>query len=182
MLVIFLAFIMVSSSIAFIFVGYGSSQNTKVKYGEFTFRQRGPQWSTFVDKREAVFTYLPGDVSDINADQAAIDRLRSKLQIDTTLDENRTLTQYMALAQYELSQMLNFHNIYLRSGLTAANEFNLPVITCENSTATIPVLYFKEGNQTRIYAEGNCVIAEASQDFDAARLKDRLLYGILGII
>ena len=44
------------------------------------------------------------------------------------------------------------------------------------------MLYFKEGNQTRIYTDGNCVIAEASQSFDMTRLKDRLLYGILGII
>ena len=181
-LVIFLAFIMVSSSVAFIFIGYGGGQSSTVKYNDYTFRQRNSQWSTFVEKREALFDYLPADVLDIEADSYAFTLLRSKLQIDSTLDENATLTQEAALAQYQLGEMLNFHNIYVRQGLTEPNEFSLPVITCENANSFVPVLYFKEGNRTRIYTDGNCVIAEASQSFDMTRLKDRLLYGILGII
>ena len=66
--------------------------------------------------------------------------------------------------------------------MTEVNEFTLPVITCDDATSSVPVLYFVESNETKIYSENGCIIAEAKFETDLLRIKDRLLYERLGII
>ena len=67
-------------------------------------------------------------------------------------------------------------------GFTTENEYNIPVITCADATPTVPVLYFQRTNETKVYREGSCIILEAATDFDLLRLKDRILYGIFGVM
>ena len=58
----------------------------------------------------------------------------------------------------------------------------MPIIACDDATPLIPVIYFVESNETKIYKQENCIIAEADTSVDVIRIKDRLLYGIHGII
>ncbi len=67
-------------------------------------------------------------------------------------------------------------------GFTTKNEFNKPVITCKNATLYVPVIYFKKSNETSITLEGNCIIAEAFRGEDFTKIKDRLVYGALGVM
>jgi hypothetical protein len=50
------------------------------------------------------------------------------------------------------------------------------------SSAYVPVIYFKYGNSTRIDFDNNCIIAEASSNVDFVRVKDRMLYEMLGVV
>jgi hypothetical protein len=77
---------------------------------------------------------------------------------------------------------LNNFNIFVRQGFTAENDYNFPVITCEDPTNFVPVIYFRSFNETKVYMEDNCIIAEALRQEDVERIKDRMVYGILGII
>ena len=76
---------------------------------------------------------------------------------------------------------LNNFNIFIRSGFTTPQN-NFPVLSCDDATEFVPVVYFKSGNFTKISLENNCILAEAAAHADVIRLKDRLVYGILGII
>ncbi|MEK6948680.1 MAG: hypothetical protein AABX34_00555, partial [Nanoarchaeota archaeon] len=76
--------------------------------------------------------------------------------------------------------LFNF-NIFVRNGFTAEQQ-NFPIITCNQSTNFVPVIYFKSSNATKVYLDNNCITAEALTQADVIRVKDRLVYGILGII
>jgi len=76
---------------------------------------------------------------------------------------------------------LNNFNIFVRVGFTS-EQLNFPVITCDDASDFVPVVYFKGSNTTNVYVENSCIIAEASNPADIIRIKDRLVYGILGII
>ena len=90
--------------------------------------------------------------------------------------------QSIALAQYQMGLTLEAYNIFIREGLTENNTFNLPIITCNNSTANVPVIYFKQGNSTKIYLDNDCIVAEALTGADFIKSKDKILYSVLGVL
>lgn len=181
-IVIFIGFIMISSVFAVIFFGF-SPATTKLKYNDVSFTQKNDYWSASINKKEAYFNYFPTDVEDIDIIPEAISRIKNTIEVDFTSDINSTLKDEIALAEYWLSQMFNFHfNIYLRQGFTSENEYDFPVISCQDATLAVPVFYFKESNQTSIYLENNCIILEAKNGQDVIRIKDRILYDLFGII
>lgn len=180
-MVFFMAFIMIGSVFGVIFFGYNEQEN-KVKYNNAVFVEKNGVWSTKINNKEAVFSYLPTDVTDVDMESAVLDRISDIVEIDPTSDVNNSFKEYIALAQHQMTLTLNNFNIYVRSGFTTENEFNMPVITCEDATPNVPVVYFIESNQTKVYLENNCIIAEGKDGFDFLRIKDRLLYNIFGIL
>ena len=46
----------------------------------------------------------------------------------------------------------------------------------------VPVIYFKQSNETKVIIDDDCIIAEARNNIDILRIKDRLLYSMLGVI
>lgn len=176
---LFIVLILISSVIGFIW-GRGGIQ--REKYGGYSFIRKGNEWVLKTDIAEIAFDYFPTEVEYINLSSEIASRMLNTFEIDSTYDVEDPYVEGIALAQHGLSQVLGYMNIYLRKGLTAENEYGLPVIICEDATITVPVIYFKKSNQTRIYLEDDCIIAEASEEIDFIRIKDRLLYGVLGII
>ena len=180
-IVYFIGITMVFSVFGVIFFGFGAGSGGSVKYNGLKFTDKGNFWSVNINGREALFTYLPDELSLINAENAAIEKLKNVVQIDTTSEFNDTLAESIALAQFQMgTTMFNF-NIFVRNGFTAEQQ-NFPVIACKDATQFVPVIYFKWSNATNVHMENNCIIAEAANAADMLRLKDRLVYGILGII
>ena len=174
---------MIGSVFGVVFFGFGTSGGTaSTEYNDFKFINRGTHWSTTVDGRRAFFTYLPDDLGFIFVDDDIINTLRSKIQIDVTSKVNDTFAEAISLAAFNMGLTFNNFNVFIRQGFTAENKYNFPVITCNDSTSFIPVIYFRSSNETKVYLEGNCIIAESSNHIDFERIKDRLVYGVLGII
>jgi len=179
----FMALVLISSIFGVIFFGFQQGGvTTSLKYNDFKFYNKGNTWSTFIDKREALFSFYPTDVEFVFTELGIMDKLRNRVQIDVTLDINGTYLQSIALAHFQMKSTLGNFNIFVREGATSINKFNLPIINCEFATQSVPVIYFKEGNFTEIKSEGNCIIVEASSPNDFIRAKDRIVYGILGVI
>src|SRR3989338_6170235 len=177
----FIGFIMIFSAFGVIFFGFGAGSGGTVKYNGLKFADKGNFWSVKVNGREALFTYLPEELSSLNAENASIGKLKNAAQIDATSEFNDTLAEPIALAQFQMGIALNNFGVYLRSGFTDTVS-KLPVIKCGDSTNLVPVIYFRSANETKIYSDGSCIIAEAANGADAIRAKDRLVYGILGIM
>lgn len=172
MVTFLLVFIMISSVIGFMWGGGGSQ---KEKYGQWTFTLKNNQWVTNVDGQEFGFDYFPTEVEDISAEL----NLRGNPQIDTTYDLEDDNVEAISLAQFQMDEVMSKLNVFLRKGLTSANQYDLPIIDCDSE---YPVIYFRTGSSTQITVEGKCVIAESRNAADFIRLKDRLLYDLLGII
>ena len=183
-LIVFLIFIMIGTSFSFIFFGF-SPQSETVKYNGIKFVKNPLQniWIAKVNGKEAPFSFLPNEVENIGLPENAASRLQNKFEIDATYDLNSSHKEVIALAQHQMGMTLNAYGIYVRKGFTSNSTFNLPIITCNDASANVPVVYFRQGgNATNIRLEDNCIIAEASKDADFIRMKDRLLYGMLGVI
>ena len=176
----FIVFIMIGTSFSFIFFGFSPSSEI-VKYNGIKFSKNPSQniWIAKINGKDAAFSFLPNEVEKIPLENP--EKLQNRLEIDVTYDLNSPYNQSIALSQHQMGLTLNAYNIYVRKGFTANNSFSLPVITCGNSTAKVPVIYFRHGNSTGIHENG-CIIAEASSNADFIRLKDRILYGILGVL
>ena len=181
-MVYIMAILMVGSVFGVVFFGFSGGGGTSLEYGKFKFVNKGSFWSTIVDGREALFTYLPGDVEPITVDRGIIDGLKNRLEIDVTSNFNDTFAQQISLAGYNMGITLNNFNVFVRQGFASENDYNFPVITCEDSSNFVPVIYFKSSNETNVYLENNCIIAEASRQDDVEMIKDRLVYGMLGVI
>ena len=65
-----------------------------------------------------------------------------------TADMNDTFAEPIAAMEYEISTIVfDTNNLYVQPGLTS-NETSLPVITCNEATISVPVIYVKECNYT----------------------------------
>ena len=179
MVSLFIVFIMVSSAIGYMWDREGARRE---EYNGYAFVIKESQWVTKIDKNEVGFDYFPTEVEDVNVSSEIINRISNTLEIDATYDVNDSYKEGIALAQQRMDEALLLKSLYLRKGMTGENEFELPIITCKNATSSVPVIYFKRSNQTEIILEGNCIIAKARTEADFIRVKDRLLYGMFGII
>ena len=180
-LIFFIVLIMIGTSFSFVFFGF-SGVEEKVKYNGITFAKFPDRWETKINGRQAAFSFLPGEVESISVLDDSFRALQNKFEIDATYDLNSTYKESIALAQHQMGLTLSAYDIYLRKGFTANNTYNLPIITCNNATQNVPVVYFRQGNSTSIHSENNCIIAEASTNADFIKVKDRLLYGIMGVM
>ena len=180
-LILFIVIITVGTSFSFVFFGY-SRVEEKVKYNGIAFTKFPDRWEAKINGRQAAFSFLPGEVESISALDDSFKTLQNKFEIDATYDLNSTYKESIALAQHQMGLTLSAYDIYLRKGFTSNNTYNLPIITCNNATQNVPVVYFRQGNATSIHGENNCIIAEASTNADFIKAKDRLLYGILGVM
>ena len=177
---------MIGTSFSVFFFGV-SPQDNVVRYNGIKFvnsenPNEGKLWIAKINGADAAFSFLPAEVEDVLALDDFPKALKDRLEIDVAYDLNNTYKESIALAQHQMDLTLAEYNIYLRKGFTTNNTFNLPVITCNDATLSVPVVYFKYGNLTSIHVSDNCVIAEASSNSDFIKVKDRLLYGILGVI
>ena len=179
-LILFIGIIMVGTSASFVLIG--SQQNEVAKYNGIKFVSQNSVWIAKISGKDAAFSFLPGDVESIRLSGESAQKLKGRLEIDVTYDLNSTYREPIALAQHQMGLTLGQYNIFVRKGFTANNTFNLPIITCNDATSIVPVVYFRQGNATSINAEGDCIIAEASSGEGFIKAKDRILYGVLGVI
>jgi len=183
-LMVFIIIIMIGTSFSVFFTG-GAPQSEVVKYNGIKFVSSGSSnriWIANINDQQAAFSFLPSQVESIVLPRRASQLLQNKFEIDSTSNFNDTFKESIALSQHQMGLTLQKYNIYLRKGFTLNNSFNIPIITCDDATANVPVIYFRQGNSTRINLENNCVIVEAPDDAGFIMAKDRMLYDLFGVI
>lgn len=180
-LMLFIIMIMVGTSFSVVFFGFSSASET-VRYNGIKFTGDGTKWTAKINGRYAAFSFLPNEVEDIQAPSELPALLGNRIEIDATSDANSTYKESIALAQHQMRLTLESYNVYLFQGFTTNNSFNFPLIICNNATTSVPVVYFKESNSTGIEIKDNCIIAKASSDRNFIRVKDRLVYSMLGVV
>ena len=165
-------------------LGYMIGRDTKeqLKYNDHKFYRYENRYGLKINNYDVLFYFFPSQVEDLNISKEALDKIKTSVQIDVTSDVDSKYKEAIALAQFELAQSLPLNEQFVRSGFTTANEFDRPIINCEAATETVPVLLFKESNQTIVYKEDKCIIVEAKSEQDFLAVKDRILYSVFGII
>ena len=138
----FIAFILITSVMGFIWKG-GSPP---VEYKEIPFIQEANGWSVDIKGQNVFFNYHPEEVEYINLTSTITQRLTA-IEIDTTYDLDDEYVEFIARVQYSMAEGLGNFDIFLVSGFTTENEFNRQVITCNDATPFVPVIYFKKSNR-----------------------------------
>ena len=154
-------------------------------YNGYRFIRQENSWVAQIDDKFIEFNSHPMDLEYIKLDDPIIDTLKNVKMVYITFDPDSKIVSNVEVARMELEgELFTYFRIYPTTGVT--NNTGLysafPVVTCQNATTLIPVLYFYEGNNTVIRQEGSCIIIEAMDSFDIPRLKDRLLYAMFGIM
>jgi len=176
---IFIVVLMVGSVLGYMF---GRDSEESYKYNNYKFTRTDNKFILNINNVDIEFHFFPSDVEYINVSSNILNKLTNKVEIDSTYDEDNKWKEGISVAQYDLERFFNVAGVYFVNGLTAKNAYSMPVIGCNTSTEKTPVIYFKEGNETKIFIDDNCIIAESNDDLGFIRIKDRLIYGLLGVI
>lgn len=175
--------LMATSIIGLVFVNYGGSSET-LKYGKYKFeRQADGSLITKVNNKPVSFTYFPGEIEYITLNQSAVELLKGTRMLYVTSDYQGNFSQVVAAAEFDFSKALYEHyGIFVVQGFFQ-NVSSFPVVRCANATPFVPVVSFEEGAENEGFREsGSCLVADADSYEGFVKLRDRLLYGFLGVI
>ncbi|MBI3033748.1 hypothetical protein HYY72_01170 [Candidatus Woesearchaeota archaeon] len=179
---IVVGFLMVTSVVGIVLVNYTGSSTGSLYYRGFRFDRTGTGLVADIRGMQIPFTYFPSEIEELRLNSSLVGRINSTRMVLVTSDFNSSIAGAVAAAQFDLRKALGESSgIFVVQGFTT-NASSLPVITCANATAYVPVISFEQGNRTLFYERGNCIIAEAETPLDVLRARDRLLYGFFGVM
>lgn len=178
----FMGFTLIGMTFSFVFFGFNSG-NAKANYKGLKFKldRQNMVWVAKISNAYAGFSFLPNEVEDINI-SAKLKNLRNKFEIDATSNISDVNNGSIAGAQHQMGITMQNYNVFIRRGFLSDNVYNISIINCSMATSAVPIIYFKTGNKTQISQDGDCIIAEARGGQDMIRIKDRIVYSILGVM
>ena len=177
---VFIAVIMVGSIVGMMFSG---DSEDKLEYNGHKFKIIGNQLAVEVNNQEYYFYYHPVDLEVMNVSEEVQIKLNGMQMFYFTFDPDTKDIEYLDKARFDLNNEAAKTNLFFVNAISKESEiYNFPIITCDNATAFVPVVYVKEGNKTGFYLEEDCIIAESKTKEGFLALKDRLMYEILGIM
>ena len=182
---IFVVVMMLASGIAFILnTNQGGMTSDSYNGQIFVSNQRG-EWFTEMDGKMYQFSYHPTVVDYLNISQAVIDKLKTADVVYITYDPNdRYITNIENLRFDMESDIYSYFNIIPEIGVTQQTEeySDFSIIDCNDGTPTAPVLKLQSGEKIAFESFGNCVVIYADDEYGFNLARDRLFYGLLGII
>ncbi len=179
---IIVGIIMLMSVAGFVISFQPSSSDSNFKYEGvlFQFSPKGFYIAT-LGSQQATFFFNPDDVSGITLPDGLASRLSAQV-ISVSYDWNSSFVDVMALAAYDVENLLDFkHGTYVQKG-TSRQGTDFPFINCNNATSLSPVILLSESNLTGIsfdLSSQNCIVVSGASSQDFARASDRLKYAIL---
>ncbi len=184
---IFITVIMVGSTLGF-FIADNQSNNLdyKSKTGKkYSFEQANGQLYTKINKQTMAFYSHPLDVVSLNVSDEANYLLKSAQAFYMTFDPESNDIQYIEQARFDLEKDFAGLKKYALSGVIKNSTLysNYNIITCENSTAYTPVIYFVDVNVTDTigYVKDSCIIFEGKRT-DFLKFRDYIVYKMYDMI
>ncbi len=161
-------------------------------YHGLLFRKSGPLWKTDVRVKgrpeifSFTFRYSPKEVEDIPADSGIKQYILGGKELYLTADSNIGSVPVIGMSNIGrlTGTRTGIFNIPTHGALTTYDSrYNsTPVVTCNDASDEIRVVWFKFGNQTRIINTGMCVIVEGKDGWELVRAADKISYIIMGIM
>jgi uncharacterized membrane protein len=159
-------------------------------YNSFTFSKYDLfWWSKLTINSKPVylqFRYGPRELENISITPGIEEIIKNKGAIYFTSSPN--LSSKTSLAQIEVGRLIgmtdySLYQVPAQAGLTEqTGNMSIPVITCANATNIIGVMLFTTGNQTAVYAEGDCIVVQGTNEQEIIRAAERLAYHLLKIM
>lgn len=159
-----------------------SPQSNEFKYNGKTFVATEQGLQTTIEDQNLLFNFFPEDVRTIDLDPAIIQSLDRPI-VQFTVDPNDPFITRVADAQFDISKTLERQSAATTEiGFTTENQFNREIITCSDSSDSTPVLFFNFTNTTSEFRQaGSCIVVNYASEVDLAKMRDRLVYSLIGV-
>lgn len=177
-----IALLMISSILA---VFQGNTMTTK--YNQFKIKQdlTTNKYTVKVEGKKYLFDFHPTSVESIPIPPETLGKIKQSTMQYLTFNPNDPLINEIEYTRFTMqSSFQDAFSIYLIPGVTNQTEpyTMLPLVTCINATGPINVIEMKQGNETKVYQENNCIIWEAQDSFGLREIKEKIMYQLLGVI
>jgi len=180
-MVVFIVVTMVASTIGYLWSG---DEGSAFVYNghEFGLLQNG-NFIVEVDEKRYQFSYTPDAMEYISIPTETITKLKESPTIFFTSDPEDQYKQHIAILFLELETLMkeNYDTTLINS-FTTDNAFGKQMITCDTLGESETALYIHKGEDTNITVSEGCIDISASRPEELLFLKERLVYGLLGII
>lgn len=167
-------FLLIASSMGYSLMSANSDSNNVVSENGFDFVRDGRLWKVLIGDETFAFQYLPSEVEDVDVELDVELEMYSGQPLyfvnsgEGTSEILSSIDRY--ILRYQESCLGNGGNV--SEMVDAACNGNLPVKSCDSN-----LIIFEQGNDSRVYDEGNCVFIAG----DVLRGSDAFLYEVLGI-
>lgn len=181
---LFIVGIMVFSSLAYVMVDNAGQQ--QMEYGDYEFEYRDLGGGagvlvTEIEGQEVEFQNLPIQVDYLPVDANAVRLLKDSQQIALASDPTLELADAAMIDYARLQLSLAVPKAF--NAMTKEDDrYTLPVLTCDQASAQMPVLLFANTNETAsVTTQGACIIVNG-RERDLMRAKDRLIFEYYDIL
>lgn len=179
-------FVLVSSIIGFTLsaIPFGlQGDNEDLKYNGIEFFQLQNGIATRIDGQIIDFIYFPSELTDVETGNITA-VLKSARVIYATSDPGSALAPAISGAEFDIGRVLEAkQDSFLNPVFTAANVYNMSIITCNDANPFVPVLYFNFTNTTTgVSEERSCVTINVASESALNKIRDRVIYELLGVI
>lgn len=185
-LAVFLSVVMLGS-IGGVFLSNPTSSGDYL-YGKYSFKSKDNLWSTKINDKSILFYVLPDQAAGYEASSIALQSIKSSAGFVISFNpiQNTTLQlQAIDILRFELANTLidTYPEKQAFYAVTAqSSQYTLPVITCQNSSISFPVLVVDFGNETAIKYSNDCITITAIDEYSMIALADRIRYSLYGVI
>ena len=181
----FIILMMVGSALGFVVLQMGNT-GTVDYYNGYKIRLTQEGYLVDYDGEQLEFFFSPRQLMSYNISDVMMDNFRDSTYWRVSFDPGIDDMQTMDFIRFSLSQRLQDRNIYLESGVTNTSIVyeSFPVITCENATASMPVIEFYDGDRSMVDTnDADTCLQVTSQDANhRVQIYERIIYEELGII
>ncbi len=180
---VFIGVIMIMSTLGFL-VGQGGTtlENNNIKVNGIELTPVTTGYTAKVGNSQIGFTNSPFFVNRTKIDQSAINQIKSSSYVIMTSNYTSPYASDIALMEYQLTQILGSQlNVQSQIAFTT-NATQLPQATCSNASPLMQVIEFRDGNLTGADYQNNCLILTSASPAGYVELRDRLVYGLFGIL
>lgn len=183
MLTWFMALIMVSSIFGFIIADQDSGSGIE-DYNGFRIERSNIGYLVKLDKERSVMTAdHPIAVESVQVDPQVWELLNRTRVLGVTYNESDSRAEVFGAAQFLLEKdLLVAPRIFVQRGLFNASGTEMQSMSCADASPSMPVLLIKVGDETKVYLDGHCIIAQGMSTSDVLRASDRIILGMAGVI
>ena len=170
------------------FVIYKIRNRDNYNYKDFKVQKTSFGWSVlaFVNDQPYLLNlrYDPKSVENITIDKNVRTQLLSKPTAYLTVNPDMKGTSVIAAVEIAniISRKLGIFNIETIGALTEYVNNATPIITCNNITQKVNVIWLRTGLETKVFLEKECIIIQGTTEEEIARAADRLIYEVLTIV
>jgi hypothetical protein len=156
-LTLFIAFIMITSVIGFIWSSSPSEDSSNVlDYNNYEFRNVNGRYLLELNNHEYVFDNSPYEVSSVDFEDFNLES--DKYYILFNPDEKDLNMEYSIQKLYLVLNSLGI-NVQLACSIEEGCDESLPIKNCDDHS-----FYFKKMSGAKVYKNNNCIVIEGDND------------------